>query len=157
MALTKLSKIPLSKGKAFALVDECDVALVSQYTWSLHSDGYAVRNRAGQTIYMHSLILGVKHVDHKNGVASDNRRCNLRPSDHRRNAQNSKPHGDRRFKGVTLDKSRGKWIARIQVDGKPVNIGRFVSEEEAARAYDDVAIKLCETPYLNFGGGYGAH
>lgn len=44
-----------------------------------------------------------------------------------------------RFRGVT--KSFGRWAAEIKVDSKKVRLGRYDSEEEAARAYDDAAKK----------------
>jgi hypothetical protein len=56
------------------------------------------------------------------------------------------------FKGVKFDKSRSKWMASLQIDGKTINLGRFPDPEKAARAYDAAAYAAHgENCYLNFG------
>jgi len=47
-----------------------------------------------------------------------------------------------KYKGVTWDKNRDKWKAGIAKEKVHINIGRFSSEEAAARAYDDASEKL---------------
>lgn len=44
------------------------------------------------------------------------------------------------YKGVCMD--RGKWQATLGFQGKTVNLGRFNSAVEAARAYDKAARRL---------------
>ncbi|MBB6299913.1 NUMOD3 domain-containing DNA-binding protein [Rhizobium leucaenae] len=59
------------------------------------------------------------------------------------------PKGD--FKGVNLDKDRGKYLARIKLDGKQINLGRFTTPEAAARVYDKAAFAAWGAEcYLNF-------
>ena len=41
-----------------------------------------------------------------------------------------------RFIGVCFDKNRNKWKAAISLNNKPINIGRFNTENEAAIAYN---------------------
>lgn len=44
------------------------------------------------------------------------------------------------YKGVNFDVGRGKWLARIKLNGKPTNLGRYPTAEGAAMAYDAAAI-----------------
>lgn len=96
-------------------------------------------------------------VDHCNGVGTDNRPCNLRAATQSQNVHNSaRPRRGfhSKFKGVTFDKSRGKWVAQIKgAHGRSVCIGRFDSELKAAVAYDQTALRLRgEFAWLNFPG-----
>lgn len=43
---------------------------------------------------------------------------------------------------IVCDRSRGKWISSIQIDGKTKHIGRFDDEYEAAIAYDTESLKV---------------
>ena len=44
--------------------------------------------------------------------------------------------GSSRFQGVNWDKKSGKWRVRCHWNGVEKNLGNFVDELEAARAYD---------------------
>jgi hypothetical protein len=76
-------------------------------------------------------------VDHKTGVEGGNGINNLRPATHGQNAQNQKPHRDNTsgYPGVSWDKGKGKWGARIRAGGRGIHIGRFNTREEAYSAY----------------------
>lgn len=142
--------IPLSKGKAFAKIDDEDFEKVSEFTWSLSSHGYAVRNRPSGTIYMHQLIAGYL-PDHRDGDGLNNQKNNLRPTNHSLNAANHGPKRGKKFRGTCWDKSKKKWLSAIFKDGKSYFIGRFNTEEEAARAYDRKARELYgEYAFQNF-------
>lgn len=59
-----------------------------------------------------------------------------------------------RFNGVTWNKTRKKWLARITYKGKRTTIGSFDDEVEAAKKYDEEAIKLLkENAKVNFKDG----
>jgi hypothetical protein len=47
--------------------------------------------------------------------------------------------GKSRFRGVSFHKHRAKWQVNIRVSGKLHMLGRWVNEEDAARAYDAAA------------------
>lgn len=75
-------------------------------------------------------------VDHINHVRSDNSWANLRratPEDNQKN-KSRQSNNTSGVMGVTYDKSRQKWKASISVGRKPINLGRFGSLEEAAKA-----------------------
>lgn len=44
------------------------------------------------------------------------------------------------FKGVTLNETRTAYVAAITVDGKVRRLGEYLSEVDAARAYDRAAV-----------------
>ena len=45
-----------------------------------------------------------------------------------------------KYRGVTIE--RGRWKAQIGFNGKTHHIGTFDSDVEAARAYDERALKV---------------
>lgn len=62
------------------------------------------------------------------------------------------------FRGVTLIRKSNKWVARIYRDCESHHIGVFETPEEAARAYDEQAIKWHgPTAMLNFPRGKDAN
>jgi hypothetical protein len=65
-------------------------------------------------------------VDHRNTVTGDNRFDNLRDVSQGVNLQNQRrPRSTNPYLGVAWDKSRGKWVAHIKVDGRQRFLGRF--------------------------------
>lgn len=149
-----MKRIPLSNGM-FALVDDDVFAEVSKFSWHYKASrlggGYAFRNtpRVGgrhTTAKLHHLVLpltGKLMVDHINGDGLDNRRNNLRlvnASQNQANRQKS-PGKTSQYKGVSWDKNRACWYAHIKTGQRMKNLGRFASEEAAALAYNDAAIK----------------
>lgn len=76
------------------------------------------------------------HIDHRNGIKTDNRITNLRAATRSQNMQNQRlPHGSSDYLGVCFHKQTGKWQARITVDKKTRCLGRFDSQQEAGEAY----------------------
>lgn len=136
---TDMKEILLTNSKAVAIVDDEDYPVISRITWSLDSGGYAHNGR----FRMHQLILGFpkkRQTDHANRNRLDNRKANLRVATCSLNAANSgKRIGDTGFRGVTLDRRRGKYYAQITVRGQHQYLGFFADPQEAARAYDKAA------------------
>lgn len=71
-------------------------------------------------------------VDHINGDRTDNRRENLRITDHTGNSQNRRPYGALKVRGVTLHKPTGKFQVRVWTKGKGYYLGLFDNLEVAA-------------------------
>jgi hypothetical protein len=146
-------KIPVGSSD-YAIVDDVDYLELSRHTWTLleghNGKKYALHKHGREILYMHRIVAGTPkgyETDHVNGDGLDNRRCNLRHATASENRANmgkpARPEGaihTSKFKGVTWDKSRGKWQAKIQVNGTHKNLGRFLREEDAAHAYDSAAI-----------------
>jgi hypothetical protein len=150
-------EVPLTRGKV-AIIDAQDAPEVFRYKWyaskqqgwtfyavtSIHKEG---RQTA---LLMHRLILdpppGIQ-VDHRNRNGLDNRRCNLRildKSNQQRHNSKVPSHSISGLKGVSYAKGswlkNRKWRARIVVDGHEKRLGYFNTKEEAAAAYDAVAL-----------------
>lgn len=140
-------EIPLTRGLV-ALVDAADHEWLSTFKWCTDGHGYAVREDRGVRIRMHRLLVpGAKTVDHINRNRQDNRRSNLRACDRQEHARNTSKHQrsrgtSSRFKGVCFRKDTGRWTAYINVDrGRRRYLGCFATEEAAAAAYDEAALK----------------
>lgn len=123
------------------LVSPEDAALLATKWWASVRDRtvYAMRTEDGRNLRLHRLIGGdtAPIYDHKNGNGLDNRRGNLRPATRSQNQGNrrSQRNAGSAYLGVHFDKKMGKW--RAQARG--VHIGWFVTELEAAVAYNDQA------------------
>jgi hypothetical protein len=145
-------EIPLTQGKV-ALIDAEDAARVLQYRWHVAQrppNCYAAtsteRRRGHRAIYLHRLIVNAKlgeHVDHINGNGLDCRRENLRICTNAENRRNMRiSRGESQYKGVARSHKNGSryWEAYIWKDNKKINLGWYHTEEEAARAYNAVAL-----------------
>ncbi len=139
-------EIPLTKGLV-AIVDDEDFLRVSTRKWHAYACGNGWRARATfappkRNVLLHRFILGLspqdsRTVDHINGDGLDCRRSNLRACAWADNNKNRRPRDGRKFKGIfTL---RGRFGARIAVDGTRFSLGVYATEIEAAIAYDAAA------------------
>lgn len=147
-----MKEISLTRGKV-AFVDDEDFAEISKFKWHFDGSGYASRDvhrgeKKGK-IRMHRFLLGVpdfdkRQVDHINGNRLDNRRSNLRLVLQSENKLNVRRHRDNKsgFKGVSLHRPTGKWIAFIMARGKHKYLGLFQTPEAAHARYCEAADEL---------------
>jgi hypothetical protein len=152
-----MKEIQLTKGYV-ALVDDEDYERVSQYSWRAspkkdetdlqgNQQVYASGRVQGKNTGMHRFILGLQYgdkrvVDHLNHKGLDNRKENLRVVTNRDNSRRQKPRIDNRsgYKGV--DKRYNKWRAQISIGpNNRTHLGCFNTKEDAARAYNEAAIR----------------
>lgn len=150
-------EIPLTQGKV-ALVSTHRFDEVSKHKWCVswrpkNKTFYAyARFRIDgiiRTVYMHRFILGVSYgdkrtVDHENHNTLDNRDHNLRVAScaqqqYNRTKQANNTSG---YKGVSWDKPRRKWQAKIAKGGRQKLLGRFNNAEEAYTCYCKAAKEM---------------
>jgi hypothetical protein len=164
-------EISMTNSSLKIIVDCEDYDRIKLRNWHLMKGGYASclsrkeRYVEGKrvTLLLHREVLGIPHgigqVDHINGDKLDCRKVNLRKCSPSQNAKNvTKPRDNTSgYKGVSFRKDRGNFRAYIMSDKKQYRLGVFDNAEDAAKAYDVVAIKLHgEYAKLNFphGGSY---
>lgn len=134
------------------MLDPEDVWIHASYRieYKRHSSGgymqiTALCRETGKSVSLPRLILRCPAgfvIDHIDGNTLDNRKSNLRICKQSENRLNTtgKTRRVSRFKGVS--RSRDKWRAEICRDGARVHIGVFLTEEDAAKAYDERAAHL---------------
>ena len=98
---------------------------------------------------LHRFILdcwGSMPVDHRDGNGLNCRKHNLRICTTGQNARNRRKGTTLRtsshYVGVSFERRRNWWIARIQTKGETTYLGHYSTQEEAAIAYDKKALEL---------------
>lgn len=143
------------------IIDTEDYDKVKDYTWRLRKSQTKSANvyyaqsvskeNYKRMVDMHRLLLDTakgQMVDHINGNGLDNRRKNLRTATNAENQYNARirvdnPHG---YKGVYYQERcpNKPWYIKIQANKGETKMskGNFSTKEEAAEAYDRLAISL---------------
>jgi hypothetical protein len=132
--------IPLTQGLV-AHVSEEDYEVLESYKWHARKDGktfYAARRDGYGFVTMHRNVavrMGIlptvfdkREIDHIDGNGINNVRTNIRVATRSQNAAN------RKSRGYTIESGRKKKY-KVVVGGK--FIGRYLTEEEAVKAYTD--------------------
>ncbi len=85
-----------------------------------------------------------KDIDHVNRNRADNRFCNLRAVTRSENLQNAslRRNNASGVTGVSWCKRDKRWRAHIMVLGRPLNLGRYKTKEEAVNARKKAATQL---------------
>jgi hypothetical protein len=141
----------------WALVDAHNFHWLSQWNWyaNLNAENgrwYAVRTIRllnGRRVLqrMHRAIMGDPEgveIDHEDRDETlNNRESNLRIATHAQNQQNCglQINNTSGVKGVTWNKDKQKWHARIWADERQIHLGLFDTLLEAAQARNEAALK----------------
>lgn len=139
------------------MVDDADYEALLNYSWIHHKNGntaYASTRFYGPndmyfSIDMHRAIMGVTDpkilVDHADGNGLNNQRSNLRICNRSQNAANhnytKKEWTTSKHFGVSWMPKAKRWRAYTTKNKKQISLGLYLREEDAAKAYNDGAIK----------------
>jgi len=130
------------------------------YSWHvLHNiyTGYYVRstyhirdenNKSIQhSIKLHHLLLNLDKgllVDNKDHDGLNNRKENLRPTEHRNNSRNRRGRNSNNkssYRNVCWHKTDKCWIVQLQIEGKNKILGRFKDVHEAGKFAEEMRKK----------------
>jgi hypothetical protein len=105
------------------------------------SDGRLLHaHRLAFALYVGPILQGMD-IDHRCRTRACCNPEHLRQATRSQNMHNQSAHhdGSSKYKGVSYAVRLKKWNAQILIRGRNKHIGCFVTEEEAARAYDSAA------------------
>ena len=86
-------------------------------------------------------------IDHIDGDRLNNQKSNLRILTAKENSQNrlSLKNSTSQYIGVSYNKTNGKWVSQIRVDGVYFWLGHFRDEIEAAKIRDNFILESRKT------------
>lgn len=141
---------------------------LSERRWYVDEHGYAVRRprdpqNTSKRYYerLHRIILERKlgrpllpseECEHIDTNPLNNHRDNLRVCNRQQNQRNRRAQSNSKsgYKGVSWCKQTSKWVARINVGNKALNLGRFINVTDAVKAYNTAATEYFgEFAYIN--------
>jgi|WetSurMetagenome_2_1015567.scaffolds.fasta_scaffold20333_10 AP2-like factor, euAP2 lineage len=150
--------IPLTQGY-FAQIDDEDFEKVIKYKWcamikknAIYAGHNATLKIDGKFktkwILLHRFIMTINkneyidHIDHDglNCQKSNLRKCTLQENHY--NQLKQKKNTSSKFKGVCFNKQRNKWQANIKNNNKKIHLGLYLTENEAALAYNNKAEEI---------------
>jgi HNH endonuclease/AP2 domain len=142
-------------GTHTALIDDEDFEQINKYVWSIikgHNCFYLgtkiqFEGKKRFTL-LHRYVMGLAFkekllIDHINHNGLDNRKENLRISTCSQNNKNrrSVENSTSKYLGVNFNKKRNRWRAQIRSGIRKIDLGNFILEDDAAKAYNDAALK----------------
>jgi hypothetical protein len=111
---------------------------VGQIAGTINHTGYLHIRLDGKLYQAHRLAWFLyygkwptNHIDHINGIKTDNRINNLRDVTRSENQLNRKGHRDKTYKYYNFHKQINKWQVQKRIEGKQKHLGCFETEELA--------------------------
>lgn len=144
-----MKEIILTKGKV-ALVDDEDYDAASDHYWwaipgphTWYAQGIINKKRTSlhRFIMKPTAELQVDHID-CNGLNCQKYNMRICTNEQNRRNQRKQSNTSSQYKGVYWNKRDELWISHITYHGKPQHIGCHHKEDDAAKAYDRMAIIL---------------
>ncbi len=146
-----MKELQLLNTKQVALIDDEDYDRCIHFNWYANETltSIKIRQPGVKIINLSNFILNNFTViyDHKNRNPFDNQKLNLRPATHAQNSRNKEKQQPflrtftSKYKGVCWSKRDKVWRATINVNNRQISLGVFWKEREAARAYNEAAMK----------------
>lgn len=138
-------------------VDDEDYERVSQLTWFKYYSSKIGKNSKiisaeikSKKVQLAPFILKGSFQKIK---GSDFTRKNLTTKGNAQRWRKANHDSSSKYRGVSWDKKRSKWVASINVDGKRKYLGRYSVEEEAAKAYNKAVLDYWDGEgYINIIG-----
>lgn len=134
-------------GEQRAIIDLEDVEKCKEYTWTLSfckpskcfyvETTKSLGGKNQKHFSLHQFIMDFpnnKSIDHINHNPLDNRKENLKVCTHFENMQNKKIKASSGYVGITYYPKRNRWVAKITVKRKHINLGTFDNLEDAIKA-----------------------
>jgi len=137
----------LAKGKGEAWVDDEDFGLVNNYSWCLYKANgrsYARAPVNGTTLLLHRLIFHPAKGQNLKCLSDNYLNCcrdNWKICTPVKRMYTKSNGCTSTFKGVTWYKPTKKWMAYGVVNEQQKNLGYYLTEQEAACAYNAWAIE----------------
>jgi hypothetical protein len=131
-------------GVATVADDSLTEEVLAKQNWCLNRGGYPVATVGKAVAYLHVMVYQFYYgnapdgteIDHKDRNKLNALPGNLRAVTRSVNIANSAKRMSNKsgYKGVSWDEPNGKWRASITVSYRSINLGRYGSKGEAAKA-----------------------
>lgn len=140
-AVSNLGNIKSIKFNKEKILKPCNTSLDGYYRVNLVINGKSKSRLVHQLIaesFLNHKRCGTKLViNHIDFNRTNNNVNNLEIVTFRENTNQKHLKSSSIYTGVCWDKSRNKWISRIRINGKMINLGRFENELDASKKYQE--------------------